>query len=133
MKRLLPLFLLALALPVLATAKSNTIVLVPGEVIYARFEVSGKKNIKLVSVSKEKDDKAQLTFRTKRDEKTLMVMLQVENKFSDDLDYELVIHSMKLDRESHFDVSPVVGNKVSFEILPALTEEMILSGFKLEK
>jgi len=133
MKRLLPLFLLALALPVLAAAKSNTIVLVPGEVIYARFEVSGKKNIKLVSVSKEKDDKAQLTFRTKRDEKTLMVMLQVENKFSDDLDYELVIHSMKLDRESHFDVSPVVGNKVSFEILPALTEEMILSGFKLEK
>jgi hypothetical protein len=133
MKRLLPLFLLALALPVFAAAKSNTIVLVPGEVIYARFEVSGKKNIKLVSVSKEKDDKAQLTFRTKRDEKTLMVMLQVENRFSDDFDYELVLHSVKLDRESHFDVSPVVGNKVSFEVLPALTEEMILSGFKLEK
>ncbi len=133
MRRLLPLLLLCcLGLPVLAAAKSNTVVLRPGETLYVRFEPNGKK-IKLAGYSKEKDDKAQVVFSAKRDEKTLEVNMKVENRFPDELTYHLVIHSIKLDRETSLDTSPVVGNKLSFEVLPALTEEMFLTDFRLTR
>jgi len=63
MKRLLlaVFFLVSLILPASASEKANTVLIHPGETVYARFETKGKK-LKLVSYSKEKDEAAQVIF-----------------------------------------------------------------------
>ena len=130
---LIPLFLLAtLALPARAAPKANTIVMHPGDVTYARFEASGKK-IKLTAASKEKDERAQVIFTLSRDAETLEVKLKVENRFPQDFLYAVQLRSLRLDRESRGEVSPVVGGKLAFETYPPLVDEVTLSGFKLER
>ena len=124
------LLLAAVALPGFAAGKANTIVFKPGEIIYARFEPDGKK-IRLVSASKVKDEHAQVIFTTAVDKATLEVNLTVENKFHEDFYYEVVIRSKKLDRETPLEVSSVVGEKMAFESIPPLTDEIVLSAFKL--
>ena len=133
MRLFLPLLLLgSLALPAQAASKANTVVLRPGEVIYARFETNGKK-IKLADASKEKDDRAQVIFSLTREAESLEVKLKVENKFPKDLVYTAVLRSRRLDRESRGEVSPVVGGKLAFETFPPLVDEVTLSDFKLEQ
>jgi len=132
LRKFLPLLLLAaVVLPARLAAKSDTITMYPGETIYARFENTGKK-IRLVNAGKEKDGHAQVIFTVMRDPVSLGVVLHVQNKFTQDFDYELVVRSKRIDRDAHIDVSTVVGGKVSFEALPALTEELLISGYRLE-
>lgn len=134
MQRVLPslLLLTMFALPARAATKANTIVMHPGDVVYARFETNGKK-IKLADASKEKDDRAQVIFSLTREAESLEVKLKVENKFPKDLVYTAVLRSRRLDRESRGEVSPVVGGKLAFETFPPLVDEVTLSDFKLEQ
>lgn len=133
MRLFLTLLLLgSLTLSAQAANKANTVVLRPGEVIYARFETQGKK-IKLAGASKEKDDNAQVIFTLKREAETLVIKLKVENKFARDFVYEARIRSNRLARESRVEVMPVVGGKLAIEELSPLTDELTLSGFKLEQ
>ncbi|MDI1319271.1 MAG: hypothetical protein PSW75_03630 [bacterium] len=133
MRLLLSLLLLgSLALPAQAASKANTINLRPGDVIYARFESNGKK-IKLAGATKEKDEAAQIIFTLTRDKESLDLKLKVENKFPKDFVCEVVLRSKRLDRESPAEVLSVVGGKLAFETFSALTDELIVSGFKLER
>ncbi|MES1167686.1 MAG: hypothetical protein ABUL61_00815, partial [Oleiharenicola lentus] len=70
MKRLLlaVFFVTSLILPAHAKEKPNTVLIHPGETVYARFEAKGKK-IKLLSVSKEPDAGAQVIFTFQPDPK----------------------------------------------------------------
>jgi hypothetical protein len=122
----------ALLLPAQAAAKTNTVVIHPSEVIYARFEFAGKK-IRLVHAGKEKDDQAQVIFTATRNPDTLEVTLRVENKFPQDLAYQVVVHSIKLDRDATMPETSVVGGKLGFESYAPLAEELIISGFRLER
>src|SRR5882724_907950 len=96
MKRLLlaVFFLASFLLPANAANKPNTVLIHPGETIYARFETKGKK-LKLISYSKEKDDAAQVIFTVGPDAKKpdTLISLKVENKLPRDLLYKVEIRS----------------------------------------
>lgn len=134
MKRLLfALFLVAsLALPAQAKEKANTVLIHPGEVVYARFEAKGNK-LKLVSYSKAKDEAAQVVFTFQPDETKPVNILKVENKFPRDLHYSLEMRSLV--RKQHFprETTPVVAGKLALETMPKQADELAVSGFKLEK
>ncbi len=120
----------SLALPALAQSISNKIVLLPGDVVYARFEPEGKK-IRLAHAGKEVDERAQVIFNLMREAETLAIKLKVENKFPQDFIYQVVVRSKRLNRETPMDVVAVVGGKRAFEEFSPLVDEVILSGFKL--
>jgi opacity protein-like surface antigen len=135
MKRLFlaALFLTALFLPAYAADKSNTVLIHPGETIYARFEPKGKK-IRVVGYSKEKDDAAQVVFTLGPDAKKPAVLsLKVENKFPKDLTYKLEMRSLTMKMKMNVPVTPVVSGKVAFEQFPPQAEELALTEFQLEK
>lgn len=126
------LFLGSLVLSARAESRPTKIVLHLGDVTYARFESNGKK-IRLEAVTKEKDERAQVIFTLTREPESLGLKLTVENKFTRDFIYKAVIRSKRLNREVTMDVLPVVGGKLAFESFPPLTDEVTLSGFKLEQ
>lgn len=134
MKRLLfaLLFAASLTLPAQAKEKANTVIIHPGEVVYARFEAKGTK-LKLVSYSKEKDEAAQVVITLQPDEKKAVNTLKVENKFTRDLHYSLEMRSLV--RKQHFsrETTPVVAGKLALENMPKEADELAVSGFKLEK
>jgi len=135
MKRLLlaVAFVASLILPAHAGEKTNTVLIHPGETVYARFETKGKK-IKLVSVSKVPDAGAQVIFTFQSDpKKPGATILKVENKFPRALLYLAEMRS--LTRKQHFPVptSPVVEGKLAFENFPKEVEEVAASEFQLEK
>ncbi len=134
MKRpLLAVFLLiSLILSARAADKANTVLIHPGEVIYARFESYGKK-IKLVGFSKEKDDGAQVIFSFQPDAKKPVYILKVENKFTQALIYLVEMRSLTKKQQFPMPVSPVVGGKLAFETFPRQVEEVAAYGFQLEK
>lgn len=132
MRLFLSLFLLgSLALPALAASKANTVDLRVGEVVYARFEPSGKK-IRLANAGKEPDEAAQVIFTLTRDKDTLELKLRVENKFAQDFDAQVVVHSKRISSSLPAEAISVVGGKLAFETYPALGDELTFSGFKLE-
>lgn len=134
MKRLLfaLFFAASLALPAQAKEKANTVLIHPGETVYASFEAKGTK-LKLVGFSKEKSDSAQVVISLLPDEKKPVNMLKVENKFTRDLHYSLEMRSLV--RKQHFprETIPVVAGKLALEIMPREADELAVSGFKLEK
>jgi hypothetical protein len=134
MKRFLYAVLLLLCLSPISQAadKIGTLVIRPGETLYAHFDVSRKK-IKLVSVSKETDPQAQAIFTLTRDPKTTALNLKVDNKFSNDLSYRAEIRSKTRNLHTPFRTIPVVAGKVAFETLPPAVEEFAAFDFKLEK
>lgn len=135
MKRLLlaVFFLASLLLPSTAAEKANTVLIHPGETIYARFEPIGKK-IRLVSYTKEKNEGAQIILTLGPDaKKPEFFSLKVENKFPQDLTYRLEMRSLTLKKKMNVPVTPVVTGKVAFELFPPQAEELALSGFQLEK
>lgn len=118
-----------------AGEKANTVLIHPGEVIYARFTQSGIK-LKLVKASKEPDDQAQviLTLSPADPAKPYApFQLKVENKFALDLDYEGQVRSFTMKRHMPAEVYPVVAGKLSFVSLPPKVDETALFGWKLEK
>jgi hypothetical protein len=135
MKRivLLAVFLaLSLAAPARAADKANSVLVHPGETVYARFEVKGKK-IKLTGFSKEKDEAAQVIFSIQPDAKKTGLVLKVENRFPQDLTYKMEMRSLTLKQHFVMPNSPVVAGKVSFENFPKLVEEVVAFDFRLEK
>jgi len=134
MKRLLlAVFSLACLLqPTLAANKPNTVLIHPGETIYARFETTGKK-LKLLSFSKEKDEGAQVVFVLLPDAKRPLLNLKVENKLPRDLLYKVEMRSLTSKMQFLVPVTPVVSGKVAFEDFPKQVEELAAYDFKMEK
>lgn len=135
MKRLL-LSLLAAAVigppAVVAGEKPNTVLIHPGETIYAKFTRKDRK-LTLVSTSKEKDETAQLIFTMAKTAAGETSSIQVENKFAKDLVYKVEIRSLSLKRQVPFVVVPVVAGKLAREQLPPYIEELAAYAFKLER
>ena len=125
-------FLAALILPLSASEKANTVLIHPGETVYARFETKGKK-LKLVKYSKEKDEAAQVIFTIETDAKKPLYNLKVENKLPLTLLYKAEARSIKRNLQFETPMTPVVAGKVSFEIFPTVLEELATYGFELEK
>jgi hypothetical protein len=119
------------ALTTFAFAEKNTVLIHPGETVYARFEVKGKK-IRLVSSGMEKDDAAQVIFTFDKDPTHGMRTLKIENKFPNDLIYKVEMRSLKLKHQRRVTPTPVVGRKVAFDPYPAVADELALFDFKAE-
>jgi hypothetical protein len=122
----------ALILTAHAGEKANTVLIHPGEVVYVRFEVKGKK-IKLASSTKVKDEGAQVIFTLLPDEKKGGYGLKVENKFSQDLRYRAEMRSLTRKMKFTVTMTPVVGGKLALESFPKEVEEVAAYEFRLEK
>jgi hypothetical protein len=122
----------ALILTAHAGEKAGTILIHPGEVVYARFEAKGKK-IKLASATKVKDDGAQVIFTLLPDEKKGGYSLKVENKFSKDLRYRAEMRSLSKKMKFNVSMTPVVAGKLALESFPKEVEEVAAYEFQLEK
>jgi hypothetical protein len=131
MKRLLLALFALTALTTFAFAEKNSVVIHPGEVVYARFEVKGKK-IRLIQTSKEKDDAAQVIFTFDKVATKGMRNLKVENKFPNDLIYKAEMRSLTLKHERRVNPTPVVGGKLSIDPYPQVVEELSFFDFKAE-
>lgn len=132
MKRLV-LFLFTLlfaAAPVLAA--KNTVLLHPGDTLYARFDIDGKK-IRLANVGADKDEGAQVVFIFDKEATGYMRRLKVENRFPHDLVYKVEMRSLSQGHQQRVPSTPVVGGKVAFEDYPAGVEELALYDFKIER
>lgn len=134
MKRLLlALFLLATFSPFAAAAeKIKDLVMRPGETVYARFVIDGKK-LRLVGVSREPDAGAQVVFSAQPDTEKKMIKLRVENNLPKDLFYKVVISAKSLDLRSPAQVTPVVAGKLAYEIFPGAVEEISAFDFKFAR
>ncbi len=133
MKRFLFSLLLLCSLTALASAaEKNTALIHPGETVYVRFELQGKK-MKFVKASTEKDEAAQVIFTWAKELKGLSRQLKVENKFANDLVYKVEIRSLTQHHEARFNPSPVVAGKVGFDDYPVFVEEIAAFDFKLER
>ena len=131
MKRfLLSLFALS-ALTTFAFAEKNTVIIHPGETVYARFEVKGKK-VTLIKAGQEKDDAAQVIFTFDKKANNGLRNLKVENKFPNDLIYKGEMRSLALKHERRTTPTPVVGGKVSFDPYPQVVDELAFFDFKAE-
>jgi len=131
MKRFLFSLFSLFALTTLAFAEKNTVLIHPGETIYARFEVKGKK-IRLLQSGKEKDDAAQVVFTFDKDAVKGLRNLKVENKFPNDLLYKAEMRSLSLKHERRITPTPVVGGKIAIDPYPTIVEELAFFDFKSE-
>jgi hypothetical protein len=134
MKRILIslLFLATLCPLAVAADKLKDLTIRPGETIYARFEINGKK-LKLVSASKEADSQAQVIFSLQPDTEKKIQKLRVENKLAKDLVYKAEIRSNSLGLRSPAPVTPVVAGKLSYETFPGPVEEVSAFDFKFPR
>ena len=135
MKCLLPLFFLLFLGPALVRAgeKANTVLLHPGEVLYAEFARKGVK-LTLVKASKEKNDQAQVVLSlTSPKANSGALAFEVDNKFPLDLDYQAQIRSLTENLRTKAQVYPVVTGKLCILYFPSKTEEVALFGWVLEK
>lgn len=134
MKRLLLLLLILVPLASLnlaASERANTVLIHPGETIYARFEQKGKK-LRLLESTKEKEAKAQLILTATRNEKTGVITLKLENSFPKDLLYRAEMRSVKFKRHTAATVYPVVGGKMATVEFPFMVDEIALYEFQLD-
>lgn len=117
-----------------ASERANTVLVRPGEVVYARFTQKGTK-LKLVSTSKEKDEGAQviLTMAPADPAKIALISLKLENKFALDLTYRMEIRMKKERLVLPATNSRAVGNKIALEQIPSFVEAVAIYAFKLEK
>lgn len=133
MKRFFSLLSLLLLIAVPAFADKNTITIHPGETVYARFEVSGRK-ITLTSASTEKNESAQVVMTFDQEiQKTGFRRLKIENKFPKDLVYKAEMRSIAGKHSARFKTTPIVGGKVGFDEYPPIVDEVAAYDFKLER
>jgi hypothetical protein len=132
-RHLLALLLLAVLSPFASAAdKLKELVIRPGDTLYARFEVDGKK-LKLVAVSPTPDAGAQVIFSAQPDPEKKILKLRVENKLAKDLVYKVVISSKTLKLRSPAQVTPVVAGKLANESFPGMVEEIQAFDFKFPR
>jgi len=117
-----------------ASERSNTVLIRPGEVIYARFTQKGIK-LKLVSATKEKNDEAQLvvTMDPADPEKKAGTPFKIVSKFTRDLNYRLEVRDSKNTFALPIVTGRVVAEKMAVDKLPPFVAEVALYGFELEK
>lgn len=136
MKYWLLIALLITPLPAMASApseKPNTVLIHPGEVLYAQFEESGAA-LRLVSVQKEKNPQAQLVLTMKPfDQATRLLLLTVESKFRKDMLYKAEMRLLSRNVREETSVVPVRAGLSSFESWPHPIEELALYGFALKQ
>lgn len=132
MKHLLFAVLILASLVPLARAgeKPNTVLIHPGEVLYARFEEKGKK-LKLLGFSKENDEKAQLILSLQPEAKGPRFTLTLQNRFPKDVIYKVEMRLLSKDVRVPATVYPVVAGKMSFDEIFSKTEEVAVYGFEL--
>jgi hypothetical protein len=132
MKRLLIVLLILAPLGSIARAseKPNTVLIHPGEVIYARFAENGKK-LKLLGTSKEDSTQAQLVLTMEKHDKDALFTLKLQNRFAKDLTYKVEIRLLTQNRHMPVTVYPVVTGKMSFDQIWAGTDEVAVYGFEL--
>ena len=112
--------------------KPNTVLIHPGEELYARFEESGTA-LKLASVSKEKDAQAQLIVKMDPFDKVeKMLILKVESKFKQTMLYKAEMRLLSKNRRQETSVVPVLAGLSSYEEWPHPIEELALYGFTLK-
>lgn len=112
--------------------KPNPVIIHPGEVLYATFEITGS-DLKLQSVSKEKNDRAQLVLRMDLfNKKDGFQMLAVQSKFKKDLAYKAEMKMPGKNRGKETSVLPIMAGLASYESWPHPIEELTLYGFVLE-
>jgi len=118
----------------LAKEPAGTILIHPGEVVYARFEQKGIK-LKLLSVSKEKDEKAQVILTRDPVDPAMKAMtgFKIVNKFPLDLICKKEMRALKIGTEAPIVPLRVVGERMFLEDLPYFVDEIALTGFVLEK
>ncbi len=137
MKRLFLLLLLASISTIArgASEKPNTVLIHPGEVIYARFTQKGIK-LSLVSASKEKDDHAQIVLTLDPVDpvkKSPLLNLKLENKFTQDFHYKAQVRLLTKNMKQTITVYPVVAGKLSLVPIPPFVEEVAVFAFELER
>ena len=132
MKRLfyLILCLASLSSVLHASEKANTVLIHPGDMLYARFAEHGKK-LKLLNVSKEKDDQAQLVITFEKNAKDVGMTLKLHNHFTKDLRYQVEMRSLTRHLTRPATVYPVVTDKMSIDPIFPQTEELAIFGFEL--
>ena len=107
-----------LALADMPPEKPNTVLIHPGEELYVKFEESGTA-LKLVSVSKEKNDQAQLIMKMDPfDKKEGMLMLKVQSKFKKTMIYKAEMRLLSKNRRQETSVVPLLAGLMSFESWP---------------
>ncbi len=113
-----------------ASEKPNTVLIHPGEVLYARFAEHGKK-LKLLGVSKVKDDQAQLILTFEQNTNNVGMTLKLHNHFAKDLLYQVEMRSLTKNLRLPTTVYPVVTEKMSIDPVLPKTEELAVFGFEL--
>jgi len=118
----------------LAKEPAGTVLIHPGEVVYVRFEQKGIK-LKLLSVSKEKDEYAQVIVTRDPVDPAMKAMtgFKIVNKFPLDLLCKKEMRALKIGTEAPLVPVRVVGGRLFSEDLPYFVDEIALTGFVLEK
>ena len=125
-------FLVLVFIPwVVGAEKLDVIAIRPGEVIYAKFNAAGAA-LRLVSISKEKTEGAQLTLTMEPFDKSVGTILKVESKFEKDMRYKAEMRWPSTKKRQQTSVIPVKAGLMAFESWPYLIEEIVLYGFELE-
>lgn len=126
------LFFSLLAVAATPPDKPNTVLIHAGEVLYAVFD-EANTGLKLVSTSKEKNDKAQLIITMARfDGEHKLQVLEVKSAFKKNLKYKAEMRLLSRNRRQETSVIPVRGGLSSFESWPHPIEELALYGFALD-
>jgi hypothetical protein len=113
--------------------KPNTVVIHPGDVMYARFERTGTK-LRLISATKQDDPQAQVVLHFGTwDKKNLSIGFEIENRFDRELTYQVETRITKINLWRTPPVVPVVEGKVAFEEWPVPLDEVAVFGFVLSK
>ena len=112
--------------------RPNTVLIHPGEVLYATFQEKGN-DLVLANVTKEKTEAAQLVLTMHAfDPKDQMLMLKVESRFKKDMQYKAEMRMLSTNRRADTSVLPVMAGKMSFESWAHPIEELALYGFILK-
>jgi len=112
--------------------KPNTVLIHPGEDLFVCFDES-TPGLKLISVSKEKTDKAQISLSMAVfDKENRIQLLVVKSSFSKNLFYKAEMRLLTKNRRMETSVVPVRANLSSFESWPHPIEELALYGFELK-
>ena len=121
-----------LALADMPPEKPNTVLIHPGEELYAKFEESGTA-LKVVRISKEKNAEAQLIMKMGTFDKVeKMLILKVESKFKQTMLYKAEMRLLSKNRRQETSVVPVLAGLSSYEEWPHPIEELALYGFTLK-
>ena len=130
---LLSLIVFALVAPSIAALDAtNTIIMHPGDVLYAKFDEAAQ-GLRLLAVAKDKDDQAQLILTMEPfDRKTGMLMLEVKSRFKRTMTYKAEMRWPSKQRRKETSVVPVMAGLISIETWPHPIEELALYSFALK-